>query len=64
MESRPRTDQEVELLLVFCLKLVNLPAGMNAGLGWVWVEAPSDGDMARHFLGWEGGVFVLFLYCR
>lgn len=49
MEIRPRTDQEIELLLVFCLKLVDLPAGMNARFGWVCVEAPSDGDMARHF---------------
>lgn len=48
----PRANQEVELLLMFGLELVDLPAGMDAsklGLGWVWVEAPGDSDVARHF---------------
>lgn len=47
----PRANQEVELLLMFGLELVDLPAGMDASklwLGWVWVEAPGDGDVARH----------------
>lgn len=48
----PRANQEVELLLMFGLELVDLPAGMDTSklwLGWVWVEAPGDGDVARHF---------------
>lgn len=31
---------------------------MNAGFGWVCVEAPSDGDMARHFFGGDGVCFL------
>lgn len=52
IQVRPCTNQEVELLFMFGLELVDLPAGMDAsklGLGWVWVEAPGDGDVARHF---------------
>lgn len=38
---------------MFGLKFVDLPARMNASkfrLSWVGVEAPSDGDIARHFV--------------